>query len=70
MHDNNPELLWDQLLSRHADLVRKAFTTLPAEEKHAVQVHLMNMAQEPGWHAEQRLSAQAALIVIQEIELE
>jgi hypothetical protein len=58
-----PELedLWDALLSRQADQVRSAFRTLNSEQQRAVRLHLQRMTVEPGWHPEQRISAQAAL---------
>lgn len=55
------EDLWDALLSRQADQVRAAFRTLNAEQQRAVRLHLQRMTTEPGWHPEQRISAQAAL---------
>jgi hypothetical protein len=55
------EDLWDALLSRQAGQVRAAFYSLDDERRTAVYNHLQRMANEPDWHAEQRLSAQAAL---------
>jgi hypothetical protein len=55
------EDLWDALLSRQADQARSAFRTLDAEQQRAVMAHLQRMTTEPGWHPEQRISAQAAL---------
>jgi hypothetical protein len=55
------ENLWGQLLSRQADLVRQAYDLLSPAERQAVLSHLQRMANEPGWHEEQRISAQAAL---------
>lgn len=55
------ETLWDQLLSRQPDQVLKAFAALSESEQQAVLSHLRNMAEEDGWHPEQRISAQAAL---------
>jgi hypothetical protein len=57
----DPEGLWDTLLSRQPDQVRTAFYSLDEDQKMAVFSHLQRMASEPGWHPEQRLSAQAAL---------
>jgi hypothetical protein len=59
------EALWEQLLSRQAVLVRQAFAALDPDAQRAVQAHLRRMAEEPGWHVEQRTSAQAALNAIQ-----
>jgi hypothetical protein len=55
------ENLWEALLSRQPEQVRKAFAGLQAAERQSVREHLNRMATEPGWHPEQRLSAQAAL---------
>jgi hypothetical protein len=60
------EALWNALLSRQARAVREAFQTLNAEQRLAVLEHLQRMASEPGWHPEQRRSAQAALAALQE----
>jgi hypothetical protein len=54
-------MLWDNLLSRQAEQVRQAFAGLTSQEQQAVIAHLQRMAEEPGWHAEQRRSALAAL---------
>jgi hypothetical protein len=56
--------IWERLLSREAELVRNTFNELSPEEQQAVIHHLRRMASEPGWHPEQRLSAQSALEVI------
>ena len=53
--------LWDALLSRDKEQVQAAFYALDDERKNAVYRHLQRMVSEPGWHAEQRLSAQTAL---------
>jgi hypothetical protein len=58
---NEPEELWDQLLSRQPKKVQTAFENLSAQEQHAVLDHLQRMATEPDWHPEQRISAAAAL---------
>jgi hypothetical protein len=55
------EDLWQALLSRQAAQVQAAFGTLDSEQQSAVIAHLRRMTQEPGWHPEQRISAQAAL---------
>jgi len=68
MDDANLEKLWNGLLSRQADRVRVAFESLAHDERKAVLEHLLRMAQEPGWHPEQRASARAALEVLQEKE--
>ena len=58
------ESLWDRLLSRQQDLIRDSYFTLSAEERESVFKHLVRMTNEPGWHEEQRISAQAALRAI------
>ncbi len=61
---NKLENLWEDLLSRQPHRVLAAFISLDASEQKAVLNHLQHMLDEPGWHAEQRLSAQAALLAI------
>ena len=58
---NSLENIWDGLLSCRPDEVRLVFSTLAAEERPAVILHLQRMASEAGWQPEQRLSAQSAL---------
>jgi hypothetical protein len=60
----DPEDLWGQLLSREATQVQAAFASLAPEEQDFVLAHLYRMVEETGWHAEQRLSARAALIAL------
>jgi hypothetical protein len=55
------ENVWDKLLSRDTKQVLEIFATLDEIEQQAVLDHLRRMVQEPGWHPEQRLSAQTAL---------
>jgi hypothetical protein len=57
--------LWSALLSRQAEQVRLAYRSLDAEQQRSVRAHLLRMVHEPGWHAEQRISAQAALDALQ-----
>jgi len=69
MNDSNDdsaglEAIWDQLLSRDAALIRRAYAALSIDEQRAVLAHLQRMAAEPGWHDEQRISAQVALAAI------
>jgi hypothetical protein len=59
--NQNPEVLWDHLLSRQPKRIRAVFETLSKAEQNAVRKHLERMANENGWHKEQRTSAQAAL---------
>ena len=58
------ESLWNRLLSGEPELVRRTFTGLDEAERRAVFAHLERMAVEPGWLAEQRVSAQAALAAL------
>jgi len=55
------EHIWDKLLSREPGSVREAYSTLDNEEQAAVLAHLRKMVSEPGWHPEQRKSADIAL---------
>lgn len=59
--DAELEALWDGLLSRDAQHIREAFATLLPDERPAILAHLQRMAQEDGWHVDQKRSAQAAL---------
>lgn len=61
MESDSLEVLWDQLLSRQADTIRLAFSGLTTEARQSTLAHLHRMVTEPGWHTEQRISAQAAL---------
>ncbi len=58
------ETLWERLLSRNAELIRSAFEKLKPEEQQIVLDHLERMSSEPGWHPEQRHSAERALEAI------
>jgi hypothetical protein len=60
------EDLWDRLLSREAGCVKEAYLALTEEEQEGVLAHLKRMANEPGWHAEQRHSARFALDAIKD----
>jgi hypothetical protein len=61
IHENQLEVLWEDLLSRQPDRVRAAFAKLDAPEQQVVLTHLQRMVSERGWQPEQRISAQAAL---------
>jgi hypothetical protein len=63
---DSPEQFWEQLLSRQPDQVVAAYARLALDEQAYVLRHLEQMAAEPGWHPEQRLSAQAALEAIED----
>lgn len=62
------ETFWELLLSREEKQVKNAFARLSEEEQDAVLNHLKSMAQDPGWHTEQRISAQFALSVLEHTE--
>jgi NADH:ubiquinone oxidoreductase subunit E len=53
--------IWDGLLSRDVARIRFVYNSLEMEDQKAVITHLKRMANEPGWLAEQRISARAAL---------
>lgn len=55
------EDVWEVLLSRQPERVRKVFARLDENERRVVRAHLLRMTTEPGWHPEQVISAQAAL---------
>ncbi len=55
------ESLWNELLSRRPQRIRRAFARLSHEEQQSVRAHLQRMVEEAGWHAEQVRSARAAL---------
>jgi len=59
--DDLLEILWGQLLSRQAEQVRAAYTSLDPDGQQVVVAHLRRMVSEAGWHPEQRKSARAAL---------
>ena len=58
------ELLWNGLLSRRPELILAAWQTLSRKEQHAVYAHLIRMTTEEGWTEPQRISAEAALVVL------
>ncbi len=60
------ERFWDDILSRDQKRIRAAYTGLSKEEQLAVSAHLYRMANEPGWHPEQRGSAFAALRALEQ----
>ena len=62
--DSTPEqleALWNDLLSRQAELVREAFYSLDPTSQRTVLLLLKRMVGESGWQPEQRTSAKAAL---------
>jgi hypothetical protein len=64
---DNIEELWERILSRDKELIKKAFLSLNQEEKQQILAHLNEMSSGSGWHKEQKNSADAALKVIIEI---
>ena len=66
MHDalQQPEQLWEDMLSRQPGPIKAAFASLVPSDQQAVLVHLQRMVSESGWQPEQRISAKAALGVL------
>ena len=60
------EDLWDKILSRQPEQIRIAFMSLRSDEQQSVLTHIKHMATDPGWHPEQRISAQAAIEALKE----
>lgn len=58
------EEFWEELLSRQPNRISAAYASISGLEKESILNHLHKMATEPGWHPEQRKSAQAALNVL------
>jgi len=55
------EKTWDAILSRKPETIRSTFLHLDPSSQKVVLAHLKKIATEEGWHAEQVLSARAAL---------
>ncbi len=55
------EYIWDNILSRSPERIRKVFTQLDEASQREVIAHLQKMISESGWHTEQVVSAKAAL---------
>ena len=64
---SDPEILWDQLLSRQPQHIQAAYQTLLPQEQNAVINHLKRMTSDPDWHPEQRISAQIALDTLKDV---
>ncbi len=62
--DDDLEQLWAQLLSCQSEHVWEAYNSLTKNEQQFIYAHLLRMANETGWHPEQRRSAQAALQIL------
>ncbi len=60
------EKAWGDLLSREPDRIVNRYQLLDTESQKTVLTHLQKMISEEGWQAEQVISAQAALTVINE----
>lgn len=58
---NELEAIWDSLLSRDQEEIRKKFSELDTDSKKVILGHLHNMINESGWHPEQVASARIAL---------
>lgn len=61
------ERFWEEILSRDSQRIKLAFDDLTRGEQEQVALHLQTMSTESGWHAGQRISAEAALEVISKI---
>ena len=55
------ETIWENLLSRDAQKTRAVFLSLDEPSRREVLAHLQAMTSAAGWHANQELSARAAL---------
>ena len=60
-HPGYLEALWNDLLSREPERIRKTFYSLDPPSQGFVLDHLQRMLTESDWQPEQRLSAGAAL---------
>lgn len=58
------EQIWDQLLSREPERIRRAYALLDESSLQTVLAHLRKMVSEPGWQPEQVTSAAIALQTI------
>ena len=55
------ERIWENILSREAQRIRKQWQILQSDEQSAVLSHLRRMVSEDGWLEAQRDSARVAL---------
>ena len=62
------EKIWENLLSREVAMIQKAYQGLEIDDQNNVLAHLQRMSTEPGWHAEQKRSAEIALKAIHSID--
>lgn len=58
------EIFWDNLLSRSSDRILTEINKLSPGDLDLVTKHLEKMSTEPGWHEEQKISAEYALSII------
>ncbi|OGO11641.1 MAG: hypothetical protein A2Y53_05345 [Chloroflexi bacterium RBG_16_47_49] len=68
--DSQPEYLealWNDLLTREPERIRKAFYSLDPPSQGFVLAHLQRMLSESDWQPEQRLSARAALQALEKL---
>ena len=65
---DSTEVFWGEILSRQAERVQTAYSTLSEDEKFAILKHLKRMTTEPGWHPDQVESASTALEILKDKE--
>jgi hypothetical protein len=56
--------VWEMILSRQPEIIKKIFDSLDDEEKNSVMDHLLKMKSGSGWQPGQRESARTALDAI------
>jgi hypothetical protein len=61
------EVFWSNILSRDAERIRAAWEKLADDEKTTVYNHLTRMITEDDWTEPQRISAQAALDALKDL---
>jgi len=72
--NGNPQLLpigdnlWEDILSRDQEIIRKAYLRVSRNDQTAIKNHLQEMCGESDWHPQQKMSAEIALSAINSIE--
>jgi len=62
------EQIWEAILSRQPDVIRRAFLQLDEASRASVMAHLHKMAVGEGWQAEQSNSARIAIDALKDFE--